>query len=126
MWYQVPNSHWLSTSFKLQAPDFDNFTQTEFEVYHIEYTYISTVSVTFIQYPASSYTIGELLNGAEYSIRMAVNNSAGLGDYSSPPVIITTSAIGKYKNIHFYHTIRGNTLLHVDFHTYLCDNLNAW
>ena len=86
----------IFTSFKLQGPDFDSFTQTEFEVYHIEYTYISTVTVAFIHYPAGSYAIGDLLNAAEYSIRVGVNNSAGLGEYSSPPVTAQTIGVGMF------------------------------
>ena len=78
-----------------QAPSFNVFRQTPFEVYSIEYT-VNNVSTTveFVDYPAMDYTIA-VMNNTRYSIRVALNNSAGLGEYSSPPLILLAVTVGK-------------------------------
>ena len=78
-----------------QAPSFNQFRQTSFETYSIEYTAnIVNTTVEFVDYPATSYTI-DVVNNTRYSIRVALNNSAGLGEYSSPPLIIVAVGVGK-------------------------------
>lgn len=64
-------------------------------VYSIEYTTGAITTVEFTEHPNMHYIIEDLLNATEYSIRVAVNNSAGMGDYSSPPVTATTNIVGK-------------------------------
>ena len=87
------------SSFILQPPPIDSFTQSELSVYSVEYTAEGITNVGFSTYPNKQFIIEDLSDATEYSVRVAVNNSAGLGDYSSPPVIITTNAIGQYKSI---------------------------
>ena len=71
------------------------FRQTPFEVYSIEYTANDKSTTAFVDYPVTSYTIVGM-NATEYSVRVALNNSAGLGEYSSPLVTAQTNTIGKY------------------------------
>ena len=78
----------------MQVPPFSNFTQTEFDLFHVEYAFITTVTVGFTQYPVNIYTIDNVLNGTQYTVHVAVNNSAGLGDYSFPPVVTNTPGLG--------------------------------
>ena len=84
-----------------KEPSFDNFTQSEFEVYSIEYTRSNFVFVDYIPYPASNYTIMSLLLETEYSVRVALNNSAGLGEYSSPVLMNTTGPCESIRNFTF-------------------------
>lgn len=56
----------------------------------------STAFIKFIAYPALNCTIEDLLNATEYSVRVALNNSAGLGDYSSPLATGYTNTVGKF------------------------------
>ena len=78
----------------VQVPPFDSFTQSDFDEFHVEYTFITTVIVGFTKYPVNNFTINNVLSGTQYSVRVAVNNSAGLGDYSSPPVVTNTLGLG--------------------------------
>lgn len=63
-------------------------------MYSIEYTANGITTTEFADYPATSYTIVGM-NATEYSVRVALNNSAGLGEYNSPSVIAQTYAIGR-------------------------------
>ena len=63
-------------------------------MYTIEYTANGEATEKFVDYPATSYTIVGM-NATEYSVRVALNNSAGLSEYSSPSVTAETYAIGK-------------------------------
>ena len=60
----------------------------------------STGNITitaYAPYPATNLSIGGLLEATTYAVRVAVNNSAGLGEYSSPDVFADTDiALGKY------------------------------
>ena len=58
-------------------------------IYSIEYTTGTATSVKFTEHPNMYCIVEDLLNATEYSIRVVMNNSAGLGDYSSPPVTAT-------------------------------------
>ena len=78
----------------MQVPPFDNLTQTEFDLFHVEYAFLTTVIVGFTRYPGNNFTIDNVLNATQYTVRVAVNNSAGLGDYSSPPVVTNTISLG--------------------------------
>ena len=70
------------------------FRQAPFEVYSVEYTANGKTTTEFVDYPATSYTfVG--MNATEYTIRVALNNSAGLGEYSSPLATAQTNTIGK-------------------------------
>ena len=51
--------------------------------YKIEYSVDTTTQVGMISYPAQMHSITELMKGTYYSVRVALNNSAGEGDYSS-------------------------------------------
>ena len=62
-------------------------------VYSIEYTSGTVSMIEFTEHPNMHYIIEDLLNATEYSIRVAVNNSAGLGDFSSP-VTASTNILG--------------------------------
>ena len=81
----------------MQAPQFDNLTQTEFDVYTVLYM-IENNSIEFfgfIPYPALNFTIESLLNATQFSVYVALNNSAGLGDYSSPVATGRTNVVGE-------------------------------
>ena len=56
----------------------------------MEYTQANATAIDHVPYPASNYTITDLLLETEYSVRVALNNSAGLGNYSFPPVFVPT------------------------------------
>ena len=64
-------------------------------IYSIEYTTGTVTMIEFTEHPNMLFVIEDLLNGTEYSVRVAVNNSAGLGDYSSPPVVTSTNIVGQ-------------------------------
>ena len=76
-----------------------------FELYHIEYTSGNTTVVEVIPHPASNHTILGLVNATEYSVRVAVNNTAGLGSYSSPPITAQTSDLRKCIQTHLQMTL---------------------
>lgn len=73
------------------------FAQTPFEVYTIEYTENGVTTIDYLDYPATSYIIMGM-NYTEYTIRLALNNSVGLGDFSSP-VTVRANNVGKFANI---------------------------
>ena len=54
-------------------------------MYKVKYTAV-TPKVDVISYPAQTHTIMELTKGTSYSVRVALNNSAGEGEYSSPVI----------------------------------------
>ena len=85
----------------LQPPAVDTLTQTMLNTYSVEYTTMNVTAIEFTNYPNTHYVIENLLNATEYLVRVAVNNSAGLGDYSSPPVMATTSIVGQYVRLHY-------------------------
>lgn len=75
----------------LQLPPFDNITQTVFEMSRVECK-LGNITVTgFAPYPLTSLLIEGLLEETTYAVHVAVNNSAGLGDYSYPVVIVDTA-----------------------------------
>ena len=74
-----------------------------FEVYSVEYTQGTTTTVDYVPYPTSNYTITNLLLETEYSVRVALNNSAGLGDYSFPPMLTTT--VGPSECLTYLHKL---------------------
>ena len=83
--------------FYLQLPPFDSFTQTTFEKSRVECTAGNITTTGFAPYPTANLSIGGLLEGTTYAVRVAVNNSAGQGEYSSPDIFAdTTIAEGKY------------------------------
>ena len=86
----------------MQVPPFDSLTQTEFDLFYVEYTYISTTITGFTQYPVNNFTIDDVLNATQYFVRVAVNNSAGLGVYSSPRVVTNTLGLGMQ---HLYNSV---------------------
>ena len=49
--------------------------------YKVEYTAVTT-NVDVLSYPAQTHTITDLMKGTNYSVRVALNNSAGEGEYS--------------------------------------------
>ena len=57
--------------------------QTPFMTYKIDY-FANEVETT--SYPETTYTITGLMKGTQYSVRVALNNSAGDGEYSSPAI----------------------------------------
>ena len=50
--------------------------------YKIEYSVGATTKADTISYPAQMHTIPNLMKGTTYSVRISLNNSAGMGDYS--------------------------------------------
>ena len=70
------------------------FRQAAFDVYTIEYTANGETTTEFVDYPATSYTIVGM-NATEYSVRVALNNSAGLSEYSFPLATAETNTVGK-------------------------------
>ena len=55
--------------------------------YKVEYIAVTTnVDVIYVSYPAQTHTITELMKGTSYSVRVALNNSAGEGEYSSSEI----------------------------------------
>ena len=81
----------------MQAPDFDNYTQTDFKVYTVSYTIgdNSTEILEFTPYPAQNFTIESLLNFTKFSVYVALNNSAGLGNFSSPVATGLSNIVGE-------------------------------
>ena len=49
----------------------------------------------FTPYPALNFTIESLLNATQFSVYVALNNSAGLGDYNSPVATGRTNKVGE-------------------------------
>ena len=49
----------------------------------------------YVEYPATNYTFSAV-NNTRYSIRVALNNTAGLGEYSSPPFSVVAAGVGKF------------------------------
>ena len=54
--------------------------------YTIEYSVDATKQVETTPWPADLYIITGLMKGTSYSVRVALNNSAGQGDYSSSEI----------------------------------------
>ena len=50
--------------------------------YKIEYSADGTTKVDTISYPTQMHTITKLMKGTYYSVRISLNNTAGVGDYS--------------------------------------------
>ena len=53
----------------------------------------------FVDYPAIEYTIMDT-NETEYFVRVALNNSAGLGEYSATVVTVKSTNVGKSANVY--------------------------
>ena len=66
-----------------------------FEFYYIEYTLDNSTVIEVTPYPAMNFTTKILLNYTQYFVRVALNNSIGLGEYSDPPVTGRTNSIGE-------------------------------
>ena len=90
-------------------------------IYKIEYSVDDTSKVDTISYPAQMYTITELMRGTYYSVRMALNNSAGEGVYSIPATG-RTDVDCECLNIVCNH---GILLVLVYYFCWLCDKLHA-
>ena len=94
---------WLGYAFILhmQDPQYDNLTQTEFDVYTVLYMIENNPAefFEFTPYPALNFTIESLLNATQFSVYVALNNSAGLGNYSSPVATGRTNIVGELQCI---------------------------